>query len=105
MTETLVQILISPKLEDTLIDWLLARPQALVFETSRVQQYGHPLDSLAERVTGFRQQVLFTLPIAASVLDDFLYAFRQAFANHLDTGTVSCRALPLTASKPGWQAV
>lgn len=105
MMETLVQILIAPRLEDALIDWLLAQPQAPVFETSRVQQYGRPLDSLSERVTGFRQQVLFMLPISSAALDDFLSRFRQGFASHLDTGAVSYRALPLTASNPGWQAM
>ena len=103
MTQTLVHILIPPRLEDAMIDWLLAQPQPLVFETSRVQQYGRALDSLAERVTGFRQQVLFMLPIPAASLDDFLHAFKQSFGAHLDTGIVIYRALPLSASEVAWQ--
>ena len=99
MTQTLVHILIPPRLEDAMIDWLLAQPQPLVFETSRVQQYGRALDSLAERVTGFRQQVLFMLPIPAASLDGFLHAFKQSFGAHLGTGIVSYRALPLSASE------
>ncbi len=79
MSHHLVHILVSPKLEDAMVDWLLTQEPALLFETSRVQQYGRPLDSLTERVTGFRLQLLFMLQIPPTALGAFLPALEETF--------------------------
>lgn len=93
MADTLLHLVVSPKLEDTLIDWLLAQPQQLVFETSRVQQYGRALDSLTERVTGFRTQVLFAVPIQADTWHVLLPGLEQL----LDKEAFSYRLLNISS--------
>lgn len=95
MSHHLVHILVSPKLEDAMVDWLLTQEPALVFETSRVQQYGRPLDSLTERVTGFRLQLLFMLQIPATALGAFLPALEEAFGKE----AINYRVLALSHSR------
>lgn len=100
MSHHLVHILVSPKLEDAMIDWLLAQAQAPVFETSSVQQYGRPLESLTERVTGFRLQVLFMLQIPALTLNTFLPALEEKFGKEV----ISYRVLAISNSHSPWPA-
>ena len=66
--QTLLSLVVSPLVEDTLVDWLLARDEVAGFTSAAVNGHGssaHAM-SLAEQVSGRRRQVLFQLHLPAA---------------------------------------
>lgn len=65
--QTLLSLVVSPLVEDTLVDWLLAHDDVPGFTSAAVNGHGssaHAM-SLAEQVSGRRRQVLFRLHLPA----------------------------------------
>jgi len=84
MTQSLLTIVTSPALEETLADWMLARDDIPGFTSSRVD--GHNTDtqqmSLTEQVRGRRHQVMFQAHLdtahAGAILNDLHRDFSGA---------------------------
>lgn len=91
MSHTLIQLVVTDRFEDAVIDWLLQYPQPLIFETGKVRQYGQPLHSLKEKVAGCRQQVLFTMELPSDQVENL----RSSLHQHFSTELVRFRAMKL----------
>lgn len=83
MTNTcLLNLVVSPEVEDAVTDWLLDQPAVSGFTSHPIAGHGSSVHSmsLAEQVAGRRRQVLFKLHLpctdAQVVLADIKEAFR-----------------------------
>jgi len=59
--QALLSIVVSPSLEDGLVDWLLARDEVTGFTSFPISGHGSSIHSmsLAEQVSGSRRKILF----------------------------------------------
>ncbi|WP_078121793.1 DUF3240 family protein [Thiosocius teredinicola] len=82
MSETcLLNLVVSPEVEDTVTDWLLDQPTVSGFTSHPIAGHGsseHSM-SLAEQVAGRRRQVLFKLHLPCADAADLLAAIKAAF--------------------------
>lgn len=81
MTQSLLTIVASPALEETLADWMLARDDIPGFTSSRVD--GHNTDtrqmSLTEQVRGRRHQVMFQVHMDSDLVEAVIRDLREDF--------------------------
>lgn len=82
MTETcLLNLVVSPEVEDTVTDWLLDQATVSGFTSHPIAGHGsseHSM-SLAEQVAGSRRQVMFKLHLPCADAVALLAAVKQAF--------------------------
>jgi len=82
MTETcLLNLVVSPEVEDAVTDWLLDQPSVSGFTSHPIAGHGsseHSM-SLAEQVAGRRRQVLFKLHLSCAEGKNVLAAIKQEF--------------------------
>lgn len=86
MTDTpqiLLSLIVSPLVEDTLVDWLLARDEVRGFTSSAANGHGSSIHSmsLSEQVSGRRRQVLFQLHLPVAQCEGLVEALKNDFAN------------------------
>jgi hypothetical protein len=76
VTECLLCIIATPAIEETVVDWLLARHEITGFSSQPISGHSveHQYLSLAEQVTGRERKVMFhvqaPLTVAQAVLED-----------------------------------
>jgi hypothetical protein len=104
MTQSLLTIVASPALEETLADWMLARDDIPGFTSIRVD--GHNTDtlqmSLTEQVRGRRHQVMYQAHLdtahVEAILDDLHSDFSGARIHYWLTPII--RSGNLTSAPP-----
>jgi len=81
--QTLLSLVVSPLVEDTLVDWLLAHDEVPGFTSAAVNGHGSSVHSmsLAEQVSGRRRQVLFQLHLPTAQCDGLVDALKNDFGN------------------------
>ena len=82
MTENcLLNLVVSPEVEDPVSDWLLARPGVSGFSSHAIAGHGSSEHSmtLAEQVAGRRRQVLFQLHLPCTEARAMLEAIKVEF--------------------------
>jgi len=96
---TLLSLVVSPLVEDTLVDWLLARDEVPGFTSAAVNGHGSSARSmsLAEQVSGRRRQVLFQLhlqtALANGLVDDLKRDFGDSGIHYWLTPVLACGRL------------
>jgi len=94
--QALIVLNVPPSLEESVIDWLLARDDGTGFTSFPVSGHGasHSSLSAAEQVSGRERRQQFQIQLNASAVDEFLHDIEQSF------GTAGIRfwVLPLTAT-------
>lgn len=101
MNETcLLNLVVTPEVEDAITDWLLERDEVTGFSSHAIAGHGsseHAM-TLAERVAGRRRQVMFQLHLPVDAARVLLAAIREEFRGSgmhfwlvplLDSGHVS----------------
>ncbi len=80
---TLLSLVVSPMIEDSLVDWLLARDEVPGFTSAAVNGHGSSTHSmsLAEQVSGRRRQVLFQLHLPALQAQSLVTALKRDFGD------------------------
>lgn len=81
--QTLLSLVVSPLVEDTLVDWLLARDEVLGFTSAAVNGHGSSVHamSFAEQVSGRRRQVLFQLHLPVAQAQSLVAELKRDFGN------------------------
>ena len=79
--QTLLSLVVSPLVEDTLVDWLLARDGVAGFTSASANGHGSSAHSmsLAEQVSGRRRQVLFQLHLSRAEAHELIAALKRDF--------------------------
>lgn len=81
--QTLLSLVVSPLVEDTLVDWLLARDDVPGFTSFPASGHGSSVHamSLAEQVSGRRRQVVFQLRLTRPQSESLISGLQQNFGN------------------------
>jgi len=81
--QTLLSLVVSPMVEDTLVDWLLARDEVPGFTSSPANGHGSSIHSmsLAEQVSGRRRQVLFQLHLTQAQAETVIAELQRDFGD------------------------
>jgi hypothetical protein len=80
--QSLLTLIISPEIEDALVDWLLERDDVPGFSSYPISGHGaseHAM-SLGEQVAGRRRQVMFLLHLDTSVARAIVEALTRDFS-------------------------
>jgi len=80
--EVLLSVVVSPAIEDAMVDWLLDREAVAGFTSSAISGHGssvHSLD-LAEQVRGHQRRMLFQTHLDRSVATQLVEELRRDFA-------------------------
>ncbi len=77
----LLSIVISPAIEDTIVDWLLDRNEISGFTSSPIYGHGSSAHSLSiqEQVAGRKKQVLFQIHMPSAQAQAVLKDLKQEF--------------------------
>jgi len=81
MSQCILTITTLPNMEDVLIDWLLSYENITGFTSHHA--YGHGKNhkmTLAEQVTGRRQQVVFNIALEHVFAKEVIDALKQSFS-------------------------
>ena len=79
--DVLLSLVISPEVEDAIVDWLLQQEQIGGFTSLQVSGHGsspHSM-SVSEQVAGRRRQVMFQLQLPLATAQDIVAAVRASF--------------------------
>jgi hypothetical protein len=81
MTDCVLQLIVSPAVEDAVVDWLLERDDVPGFSSMPIAGHGSSERSmtLAEQVAGRRRQVMFFIHLSAQTADSLLRDLRKDF--------------------------
>ncbi len=82
MQECLLIIVTTPALEESLVDWLLARDELSGFSSTRIDGHGSRQTelSLAEQVMGRQRKVMFHVHTDCEAVTQLLSLLRTDFA-------------------------
>lgn len=82
MSECLLVIVVTPAIEESLVDWLLERSEISGFSSTRVDGHGsrHSDLSLAEQVAGRQHKVMFNVHAECALLHALLDELKPAFS-------------------------
>jgi hypothetical protein len=82
MGQCLLVLIVSPAMENTLVDWLLEREDIPGFTSVAVSGHGASASSLsaAEQVAGKQRQVMFQLHLQEDVATTIIEGVSDAFA-------------------------
>lgn len=74
MDKVLLSIVALPALEESLVDWLLAREEISGFSTSHVRGYGteHEQLNMSEQVAGRQEQVLIQVQTTRALAENII---------------------------------
>ncbi len=82
MSQCLLVLIVTPSIENAVVDWLLEREDIDGFSTMAISGHGASAHSLtaAEQVAGRRRQVMFhthlSEDVAKKIIDDARHAFK-----------------------------
>ncbi len=81
--QALLSLVVSPLVEDTLVDWLLARDEVPGFTSASVNGHGSSEHSMshAEQVSGRRLQAVFRLHLPVAQAESLVAELKQDFGN------------------------
>jgi hypothetical protein len=81
MDECLLVLIVTPTIENAMVDWLLERGDVPGFTSAPINGHGASAHSLtaAEQVAGRQRQVMFQLHLPRSTADSLVEAIRDAF--------------------------
>jgi len=79
----LLTIIITPNIEDTVVDWLLARPEIERFNSYQVKSYNkeHSDYSPLERVTGWKRKIAIRVLFPTEIMPEVIQELKSVFAN------------------------
>lgn len=82
MDECLLVLIVTPSIENALVDWMLAHGEIAGFTSSPVSGHGVSEYSLttAEQVAGRQRQVMFQLHVPAGTAEQIIEGVREAFS-------------------------
>ena len=80
--ECLLILVATPAVEESLVDWLLAREELSGFSSNRIDGHGSRPDelSLAEQVTGRQRKVMFHVHTDCEAVKELIPRLGQDFA-------------------------
>lgn len=80
-TICLLSIVVSPAIEDTIVDWLLDREEIPGFTSTPIYGHGSSIHSLStqEQVTGRKKQVLFQVHMPSADAGTVIETLKQEF--------------------------
>lgn len=80
-TICLLSIVVSPAIEDTIVDWLLDREEIPGFTSSPIYGHGSSIHSLStqEQVTGRKKQVLFQIHMPSADAKNVIETLKSEF--------------------------
>ena len=82
MDQCLLALIVSPSIENAMIDWLLERDDISGFNSAPISGHGASTGSLSlsEQVAGHQRQVIFRMclpePVAQTILEEVQQSFR-----------------------------
>ena len=81
MKECLLVIVTTPAVEETLVDWLLERPELSGFSSGRIDGHGSRQSdlTLAEQVTGRQRKLMFHVHTDCDQVKVLVDALKQSF--------------------------
>jgi len=81
MDECLLVLIVTPTIENAMVDWLLDRDDVPGFASMPINGHGASAHSLtaAEQVAGRQRQVMFQLHLSRAAADALIAAVRNAF--------------------------
>lgn len=81
MSQCLLVLIVSPAMENTLVDWLLERDDIPGFTSVAVSGHGASASSLsaAEQVAGKQRQIMFQLHLQEDVATTLIEGISDAF--------------------------
>ena len=81
MDQRLLVLIVTPEIEDAVVDWLLEREDIPGFSTAAINGHGASEHSLtaAEQVTGRQRKIMFQLHLPEAVAETLIEEARQAF--------------------------
>lgn len=79
----LITIIVTPNIEETVVDWLLERPGVERFVSYQVKSYNkdHSDYSPIERVTGWKRKIALRVLFPADMMSDVIRDLKHQFAN------------------------
>ncbi|HHJ16929.1 MAG TPA: DUF3240 domain-containing protein [Gammaproteobacteria bacterium] len=82
MEECLLVLIVTPSIENAVIDWLLERDDITGFTSMPTNGHGVSVHSMtiAEQVAGRQKQVMFQMHLPEPVARDILVAAQQTFS-------------------------
>lgn len=82
MDECLLVLIVTPSIENAMVDWLLERDDVPGFASMPINGHGASAHSLtaAEQVAGRQRQVMFQLHLSRATADALIEAVRSAFS-------------------------
>lgn len=81
MNECLLVLIVTPSVENALVEWLLQRTDIAGFTSMPISGHGASVHSLstAEQVAGRRRQVMFSMHLPEAAAREIVTAVRQQF--------------------------
>ena len=81
MQECLLVLIVTPKIENAMVDWLLERDDVPGFTSLPINGHGASVHSLSasEQVAGRQRQIMFQLHLPRTAADVLIEAVRGAF--------------------------
>jgi hypothetical protein len=81
MDQCLLSLIVSPAIENAVIDWLLERDDIPGFTSVPISGHGTSTDtlSLSEQVAGHRRQILFRMCVPAAVANTVITEVQISF--------------------------
>jgi Protein of unknown function (DUF3240) len=79
----LMTIVITPDIEDIVVDWLLERPEIERFNSYQVKSYNkdHSAYTVIEKVTGWKRKIAIRVLFPADTIPDIIREMKTKFAN------------------------
>lgn len=79
----LITIIVSPNIEDTILDWFLAQPNLERFVSYEVKSYNkeHLDYSILEKVTGWKRKTAFRVVFPREEIPRVITEMKRHFAN------------------------
>jgi len=83
MEQCLLVLIVTPSVENAVVDWLLERDDIKGFSSMTISGHGTSVHSLtaAEQVAGRRRQVMFHLHLSEATANQLIEDVRQAFSD------------------------
>jgi len=81
MNPCLLVLIVTPAIENAIVDWLLERDDVPGFSSFAIDGHGASIHSLSpsEQVTGRQRNIMFQLQLPESVAEELITEIREAF--------------------------
>lgn len=82
-TRQLMTIVITPDIEDIVVDWLLERPEIERFNSYQVKSYNkdHSAYTAIEKVTGWKRKIAIRVLFPVETIPEIIRQMKTEFAN------------------------